>query len=76
MSMSKFRPITRAIDFLLPPSVQEWVPESHLARYIVEVVEHLDLSALERVYSGRGSAGYHPATLSSLLIYGCATGWA
>jgi transposase len=72
--MSKFRPITRAIDFLLPPSVQEWLPERHLARYIVEVVEGLDLSALERDYGGRGSAAYHPAMLLALLIYGYATG--
>lgn len=72
--MSRFRPINRDIDFLLPPSVQEWLPEGHLARYVVEVVEELDLSALERAYAGRGSAPYHPATLLSLLIYGYATG--
>lgn len=72
--MSRFRPINRDIDFLLPPSVQEWLPEGHLARYVVEVVEGLDLSALERAYAGRGSAPYHPATLLSLLIYGYATG--
>ncbi len=41
--MSRFRPIDRDIDFLLPPSVQEWLPEGHLARYVVEVVEGLDL---------------------------------
>jgi len=45
--MSNFRPITRAIDFLPPPSVQEWLPERHLARYIVDVVDGLNLSALE-----------------------------
>jgi transposase len=72
--MSHFRPITRDIDFLLPPSVQAWLPEGHLARYVVEVVEGLDLSDLERAYGGRGSAAYHPATLLSLLIYGYATG--
>ena len=72
--MSHFRPITRDIDFLLPPSVQEWLPEGHLARYVVEVVEGLDLTDLERAYGGRGSAAYHPATLLSLLIYGYATG--
>ena len=72
--MSHFRPITRDIDFLLPPSVQEWLPEGHLARYVVEVVEGLDLSDLERAYGGRGSAAYHPATLLALLIYGYATG--
>ncbi|TEE43362.1 hypothetical protein IPC1502_16055, partial [Pseudomonas aeruginosa] len=55
-------------------SVQDWLPESHLARYVVEVVEGLDLSKLESVYAGRGSAAYHPAMLLSLLIYGYATG--
>ena len=72
--MSRFRPINREIDFLLPPSVQDWLPEGHLARDVVEVVEGLDLSALERAYAGRGSPPYHPATLLSLLIYGYATG--
>jgi transposase len=45
-----------------------------LARYVVDVVEGLDLTALERAYAGRGSDAYHPATLLSLLIYGYATG--
>ena len=72
--MSRFRPIDRQTDYLLPPSVQEWLPETHLARYVVDVVEALDLSALERAYAGRGSDAYHPAMLLSLLIYGYATG--
>jgi transposase len=69
-----FQAIDRDTDYLLPPSVQEWLPEAHLARYVVDVVEGLDLSALERAYAGRGSEAYHPATLLSLLIYGYATG--
>ena len=72
--MSRFRPIDRDTAFLLPPSVQEWLPEGHLARYVVDVVEGLDLSELERAYAGRGSDAYHPAMLLSLLIYGYATG--
>lgn len=72
--MGRFRPIDRDTDYLLPPSVQDWLPESHLARYVVDVVEGLDLSELERAYAGRGSAAYHPALLLSLLIYGYATG--
>ena len=68
--MSRFRPIDRETDYLLPPSVQDWLPESHLARYVVDVVEGLDLSELERAYTGRGSSAYHPALLLSLLIYG------
>ncbi len=72
--MSRFRPIDRHTDYLLPPSVQDWLPESHLARYVVDVVEGLDLSELIRAYAGRGSDAYHPALLMSLLIYGYATG--
>jgi len=72
--MNRFRPIDRETDYLLPPSVQDWLPQSHLARYVVDVVEGLDLSELERAYAGRGSEAYHPALLLSLLIYGYATG--
>ena len=72
--MSRFRPIDRETDYLLPASVQDWLPQSHLARYVVDVVEGLDLSELERAYAGRGSEAYHPALLLSLLIYGYATG--
>ena len=71
--MSNFRPIDRATAFLFPPSVDEWLPQRHLARYVVEVVEGLDLSEMVRSYRGSGSASYHPAMLLSLLIYGYAT---
>ena len=72
--MSHFRPIDRKTAYLLPPSVEEWLPEDHLARFIVEVVDGLDLSRLERAYGGRGTVAYHPAQLLSLLVYGYATG--
>jgi transposase len=72
--MSNFRPIDRNTGFLLPPSVDEWLPERHLARFVVEVIEQLDLSAMERTYRGSGSASYHPALLLGLLVYGYATG--
>ena len=72
--MARFREIDRDTDFLFPPSVQNWLPKEHLARYIANVVEGLDLGAIERVYAGRGSDAYHPAMLMSLLIYGYATG--
>ncbi len=65
--------IDRDTDYLLPPSVQEWLPEAHLARYVVDVVEQLDLSVLERAYAGKGSDAYHPGTLLALLIYVYAT---
>lgn len=72
--MSRFRPIDRRTDYLLPPSVQDWLPESHLVRYGVDVVEGLELLELERAYAGKGSDAYHPALLLALLIYGYATG--
>jgi transposase len=54
--------------------VEDWLPEDHLARFIVEVIERLDLTELTRQYGGRGSAAHHPAVLLGLLIYGYATG--
>lgn len=70
--MSNFRPINRT-GFLLPPSVDEWLPQRHLARFVVEVVDGLDLTELEKSYRGSGSASYHPAMLLGLLVYGYAT---
>lgn len=58
--MSRLRPIDRETNYLLPPSVQDWLPEAHLVRYVVDVVEGLDLSELERAYAGRGSEAYPP----------------
>jgi len=72
--MARFVPVDRDTQFLFPPSVQEWLPEDHLARFIVDVVEQLDLSVLEESYAGRGSDAHHPAMLVALLLYGYATG--
>jgi transposase len=72
--MRGFITIDRQTDYLLPPSVEDWLPENHLARFIVEVIDKLDLSELTRMYGGRGSAAHHPAVLLALLIYGYATG--
>ena len=72
--MSRFRPIDRKTAYLLPPSVEDWLPEDHLARFIVEAMEQLDLSNLVRAYAGRGSAAYHPEVMLGLLVYGYATG--
>ena len=72
--MANFRPSDRLTSFLLPPSVDEWLPERHLARFIVEVIENLDLTTMSKSYRGTGSASYHPAPLLGLLVYGYATG--
>src|ERR1700754_5129961 len=72
--MSNFRPIDRDTGFLLPPSVDEWLPEKHLARFVVEVIDGLDLRALSGSSRGSGSASYHPSVLLGLLVYGYTTG--
>ena len=72
--MSHFIVADRQTDYLLPPSLEDWLNEDHLARFIVEVVDQLDLSTLTRQYAGRGSKAHHPSTLLAILIYGYATG--
>jgi transposase len=72
--MSNFREFDRATGFLLPPSLDEWLPERHLARFVVEVIGALDLSSMVKSYRGTGSASYHPALLLGMLIYGYASG--
>jgi transposase len=72
--MSNFRPIDRQTGFLLPPSVDEWLPEKHLARFVVEVIDGLDLRVMRGSYRGSGSASYPPSPLLGILVYGYATG--
>jgi transposase len=70
----KFLEVDRETLYLLPPSVQDWLPEGHLARFVVEIVEQLDLRSLKASYAGRGSHPYNPAMLLALLFYGYSTG--
>ena len=69
-----FKPVDRDTPYLLPPSLQDWLPQEHLARFVVEIVDRLDLTELERAYGGRGKTPYHPAVMVALLFYGYATG--
>lgn len=72
--MSRFVTIDRQTAYLMPPSLEDWLNEDHLARFIVEVIDLLDLSSLTRQYAGRGSKAHHPATLLGILVYGYASG--
>jgi transposase len=72
--MSNFRTIDRQTGFLLPPWVDEWLPERHLARFVVEVIDGLDVRAMVGAYRGSGSAAHHPRMLLGVLVYGYATG--
>src|SRR3974390_605842 len=62
---------------LFPPSLHDWLPEGHLARFLVDVVSTLDLSAIYASYAekdGRGQAAYAPELMVRLLLYGYASG--
>jgi len=71
---SRFITVDRTTPYLLPPSIDDWLPENHLARFVVDVVAQLDTSAMENSYSGRGSNAWPPKLMISLLFYGYATG--
>lgn len=70
----KFISLDRETEYLLPPSLNDWLPANHLARFVSEIVSQLDLTVLKETYAGRGSSAYHPEMLLALLVYGYATG--
>ena len=71
---TRFQTVDRVTPYLLPQSIEDWLPEDHLARFVVEVVSKLDLAPLRASCAGRGSTPYDPGMLLSLLFYGYATG--
>jgi len=72
--MSKFRGVNRHQLFLLPPSIDDFVPEGHMARMIDEVVEGLSTHEIEEKYSHLGRKAYEPKMLIKILFYGYSTG--
>ena len=72
-----FIPDTVNQTLLFPPSLHDWLPEGHLARFLLDVVSALDLSAIYKSYQdkdGRGQAAYAPEMMVRLLLYGYAKG--
>lgn len=69
-----FKGGNRKQPYLFPPSVEDWLPADHLARFVVEIVEQLDISSITNEYGGRGSKAYAPDMMTALLFYGYATG--
>jgi transposase len=61
---------------LLPPSLRDWLPENHLAHFVSDVIDQLDLSAIESVYETeeRGQPPYHPRMMTKILLYGYCVG--
>jgi len=77
MGMRTFKPYHPDQLYLLPPAIGDWLPEGHLALFISDVVDTLDLEPIFDDYEqgdGRGQPPYHPAMMVKLLIYGYCMG--
>jgi transposase len=70
-----FRPYVPEQTLLLPPSISDWVPDGHLARFVSDVVDELDLSGIESAYGEeRGYPPYDPRMMTKIFLYAYATG--
>src|SRR5437763_12301792 len=71
-----YRPYYPDEELLLPPSLREWLPEKHLAYFVSDVVDNLDLSAMDAVYGNekRGQPPYDPLMMTKVLVYGYCVG--
>ena len=71
-----YRPYVPEQDLLLPPSLRDWLPEGHLAFFVSDLVDQLDLSAITTVYEDeeRGYPPYHPVMLTKVLVYAYCVG--
>jgi transposase len=71
-----YRPYLPEQDLLLPPSLRDWLPEGHLAYFVSDLIEALDLSAVEAYYEeeARGYPPYHPRMMTKVLVYGYCVG--
>jgi transposase len=72
----KYRPYYPDEELLLPPSLREWLPEDHLAYFVSDVVDNLDLSVMDAVYGTekRGQPPYDPVMMTKVLVYGYCIG--
>jgi transposase len=71
-----YRPYLPEQEFLLPPSLRDWLPEDHLAFFVSDLIDQLDLSAITTVYEDeeRGYPPYHPVMLTKVLVYAYCVG--
>ena len=71
-----YRPYLADQDFLLPPRLREWLPENHLVYFVSDVIDHLDLAAMDAVSGDeqRGQPPYDPRMLTKVLVYGYCVG--
>ena len=71
-----YRPYVPEQDLLLPPSLRDWLPEDHLAFFVSDLIDQLDLSAITAAYEDeeRGYPPYHPVMLTKVLVYAYCVG--
>jgi transposase len=71
-----YRPYVPEQDLLLPPSLRDWLPDDHLAYFVSDLIDQLDLSAITAVYEDeeRGFPPYHPVMLTKVLVYAYCVG--
>jgi len=71
-----YRPYYPDEELLLPPSLRDWLPEKHLAYFVSDVVDNLDLSAMDAVYGKekRGQPPYDPLMMTKVLVYAYCVG--
>src|SRR3954467_15864217 len=71
-----YRPYYPDAELLLPPSLRNWLPENHLAYFVSDVVDNLDLTAMDAVYGNekRGQPPYDPQMMTKVLVYGYCVG--
>src|SRR4030042_6485649 len=72
--MGKFKEYRQNQIMLMPPDLNDKIPEDHFARYISEVVDELDISDIEESYSDLGCHAYHPRMLLKVILYGYSIG--
>jgi transposase len=71
-----YRPYCPDQMFLLPPSPRDWLPENHLSYFVSDIVDNLNLEAIESYYekSDRGQPPYHPRMMTKVLVYAYCVG--
>ena len=69
MKTQIFKPYEQNQPMLLPPSLEEMIPEGHMVRIVDEMIDQIDLTPLKRQYKGGGTSAYHPKMLLKVIIY-------
>ena len=71
---ARFKNFDRNTPLLLPPSLNDWIPEDHIVHFIIDAVEMVAVDQFKTNVTGSGSEQFHPHLMLSLLIYCYATG--